>query len=193
VGVHTEPVDSIDQVLKDVEECVDDPVLRLDALVDYMRCGSAWAYGQPLGVIDLAGGEEGLERVVARKDEASKVDEECTAEVEEDEEEVETAQAKDHVDFGHAGLLLEIVEHLIFGQLETDLVSIVPRSDTRVDMLAARMCSPLCPADLSGAELYLGRTTCCDGFSLRGFLIRGGRCGRRWFGLGERGLLYASM
>jgi hypothetical protein len=151
------------------------------------------AYCQPLGVVDLAGGEKSLEGVVAREDEAGKVDEECTAEVEEDQEEVQAAQAEDHVDLGHAGLLLEIVEHLIFGQLQTNLVSMVPRSEPRVDVLAVRQCSPLCPADLSGAELYLGRTTCCDGFSLRGFLIRGGRCGRRWFGLGERGLLYASM
>ena len=75
------------------------------------------SYRQPLGIIDLAGAEESLEGVVARQDEAGEVDKEATAEVEEDEEEVQAAQGKDHVDLGHTGLLLKVVEDLILGEL----------------------------------------------------------------------------
>lgn len=48
------------------------------------------AYGQPLGVINLAGAEQRVQRVVTRNDKAGEVDEELSSNVEEDEEEVET-------------------------------------------------------------------------------------------------------
>jgi hypothetical protein len=47
-------------------------------------------YREPLCVIDLAGTEQGLQGVVSRNDEAGEVDEELAADVEEDEEKVET-------------------------------------------------------------------------------------------------------
>lgn len=70
-----------------------------------------------MSIIGLGCTEERLEGVVARQDEAGKVDKEGTAEVEEDEEEVQTGQGKDHVDLGHTGLLLKVVENLILGEL----------------------------------------------------------------------------
>jgi hypothetical protein len=122
VRIHTEPVDSVDEALKNVQECVDHPVLA--------RVSRAWSddlrevsYCKPLGIVDLASAEEGFKRVVARENEAGEVDEEGAAKVEEDQEEIETSQSQDHVDLGHTGLLLKIVEDFIFGQLETPQVS----------------------------------------------------------------------
>lgn len=82
-----------------------------------------YTYSQPLGVIDLAGAEESLERVVTGNDETSNVDEELSGDVEEDQEEVETGETKDHVDLGDRRLLLKVVECGVLGQLEHDIVS----------------------------------------------------------------------
>ena len=71
-----------------------------------------------MGVIGLARGEEGLERVVAGDEEAGKVDEELASDVEEDEEEVEGAETEDDVDLGDGALLLKVVEGRVLGQLE---------------------------------------------------------------------------
>ena len=62
--VEGEPVDGVDGALKNGQEGVSDPV------------------GQPVGVIGLGLGEQSLERVVTRDDEASKVDEELASDVE---------------------------------------------------------------------------------------------------------------
>ncbi len=70
-----------------------------------------------MGVVDLAGGEEGFHGVVARDDEAGEVDEELASDVEEDEEEVETDKAEESVDLGDTGLPLKIVERRILGKL----------------------------------------------------------------------------
>jgi hypothetical protein len=70
-----------------------------------------------LGVVDLAGAEQGFERVVSRDNEAGEVDQELAADVEEDEEEIETDKAEEGVDLGHAGLPLKIVERRVLGQL----------------------------------------------------------------------------
>lgn len=70
-----------------------------------------------LGVIRAARGEEGLERVVAGQEETGKVDEELASDVEEDQEEVNSDQAKDGVDLGDGGLSLQVVEHRVLGQL----------------------------------------------------------------------------
>jgi hypothetical protein len=75
------------------------------------------SYGEPLGIVNFAGTEQSFQRIVARKNEAGEVDQEGATQVEEDQEEVEASQAENHVDFGDAGLPLEIVEDLIFGQL----------------------------------------------------------------------------
>jgi hypothetical protein len=82
-----------------------------------------YAYSQPLSVIDLAGAEQSLERVVARNDESGNVDEEFSSNVEENEEEVEASEAKDHVDLGDRRLLLKVVECGVLGQLEHNTVS----------------------------------------------------------------------
>ena len=80
-------------------------------------------YCQPLSVVDLAGGEEGVQRVVARDNESCNVDEELSSNVEEDEEEVQAGETEDHVDLGNGGLLLKVVEGGVFGQLEHSTVS----------------------------------------------------------------------
>lgn len=51
-------------------------------------------------VVNLGGGEEGVERVVTGNEESGKVGEELTTVVEEDEEEVDEADAADDVDLG---------------------------------------------------------------------------------------------
>lgn len=81
-------------------------------------------YCEPLSVVDLARGEQGLQRVVAGNDEASNIDKELSSNVEEDEEEIETGKAEDHVDLGDGGLLLKVVEGGVLGQLEHHIVSI---------------------------------------------------------------------
>jgi len=68
--VEGEPVDGVDQALKDNQECVGNPV------------------SQPLCIIGLARAEKSLERKVARDDKSGNVDEELGADVEKDEEEV---------------------------------------------------------------------------------------------------------
>lgn len=70
-----------------------------------------------MGVIGLGLGEQSLERVVTRDDEASKVDEELASDVEEDEEEVEGTETEDDVDLGDGALLLKVVEGRVLGQL----------------------------------------------------------------------------
>jgi hypothetical protein len=70
-----------------------------------------------LCVIDLARAEQRIERVIARNDEACEIDEKLAANVEEDEEEIESDEAEESVDLGNAGLLLEIVESWVLGEL----------------------------------------------------------------------------
>ena len=74
-------------------------------------------HGQPLGVIALAGGEKGLEGVVAGEEETGKVDEELAGNVEEDQEGVNTNQTQDHIDLGNTGLTLEVVQNRVLGEL----------------------------------------------------------------------------
>ena len=58
-----------------------------------------------------------MERVVGRECEASCVHEKLAADVEEDEEEVERAETEDDIDLGYGGLLLEVLERWVLGQL----------------------------------------------------------------------------
>ena len=83
--------------------------------------GFSCTHGQPLGVIALAGGEEGLEGVVGGDDEAGGVDEELSSNVEEDKEEVEGAEAENNVDLGDVGLLLKLLQLRVLGQLLVEL------------------------------------------------------------------------
>lgn len=75
-------------------------------------------YSQPLSIIRSIMREEGVERVVARDDEASKVGEQLAAQVEDDEEEVQRSETDSAVGLRYAGLLLDVVEGGVFGQLE---------------------------------------------------------------------------
>lgn len=79
--------------------------------------------GTHLGVIDLAGGEQSVQRVVRRDDKSSNVNKELASNVEKDQEEVETSKTKDGVDLGNGGLLLEVVEGGVLGKLEHGAVS----------------------------------------------------------------------
>ena len=70
-----------------------------------------------LGVVGLASAEEGIQGVVAWNNEASEVHKELSADVEEDEEKVNSHEAQESVDFRHRCLLLKVVQGWIFGQL----------------------------------------------------------------------------
>jgi len=70
-----------------------------------------------LSVINPAGTEQSAHGVVGRNDEAGSVHKELSSDVEEDQEEVQSTKAKDHVDLGHGSLLLEVVESIILRQL----------------------------------------------------------------------------
>lgn len=72
-----------------------------------------------VSVIGLAGGEEGLKRVIAGDDETGKVGEELSSNVEEDGKEVESCDTQDNVDLGDGGLRLEVVEQVVLGELRT--------------------------------------------------------------------------
>ena len=74
-------------------------------------------YSEPLGVILLVSGKERIERVVSGDDETSKVGEELAAEVEDDEEEVESDETDGGIGLGNTGGLLEVVEGRVLGQL----------------------------------------------------------------------------
>ncbi len=70
-----------------------------------------------LCIVHLAGAEESVQRVIRRNDEPSRVHEELAANVEEDQEEIDAGQAKEDVDLGHRGLLLEVIDHRVLGEL----------------------------------------------------------------------------
>lgn len=70
-----------------------------------------------LSIIRGTRGEQGLEGVVTRKDEAGNVDKELASDVEEDEEEVNTDQTQDDIDLGNGGLSLHVVQDRVLRQL----------------------------------------------------------------------------
>jgi hypothetical protein len=92
-----------------------------------------------LGVVDLAGAEQGVEGVVAGDDEPSNIDEELASNVEKDEEEVEADEAEDGVDLGDGGLLLEVVEGGVFGQLHHSTVSTTVHQDINIQSTTPTM------------------------------------------------------
>lgn len=73
--------------------------------------------GSYLGVIRSARSEEGLERVVAGKEETSEVDKELASDVEENKEEVNTDKTQDNVDLRDIGLTLQVVQNGVLGKL----------------------------------------------------------------------------
>lgn len=97
--IEGEPVNSIDGTLKYSEEREYNPVRK------------------PLGIVAFADAKQRFERIVTRNHETSKVSQELTADVEEDEEKVECDQSEEDVDFWEASLLLEVVQSLILRKL----------------------------------------------------------------------------
>ena len=72
-----------------------------------------------LSVICSLGAEQSFQGVVARNKEACEIGEEGASDVEEDEEEVDSEEAEEGVDLGNGGLLLEIVEDRVLGELSS--------------------------------------------------------------------------
>lgn len=117
--VEREPVDGVDQGLEDGEEAEYDPVLGIGS-VKFFPANEGWTYGQPLGIINLASGEEGIEGVVCWDNKRSEVGEESSAEVEEDEEEVESHNTEDRINLWDGGLPLEVVKDWVARELRRD-------------------------------------------------------------------------
>lgn len=67
-----------------------------------------------------------MQRVIARDDEAGKVSEQLATEIKYDEEEVERPKTDGSVRLGHTGLLLEVVQGGVLGELEGQVVSTTP-------------------------------------------------------------------
>lgn len=97
--VEGEPVGGVDGTLNDCQQGINNPVR------------------QPLSIICLARGEQGIERVVARNQETGKVDEELASNVEENQEGVDSDQAEDDIDLRNGGLALQIVEDRVLREL----------------------------------------------------------------------------
>lgn len=88
-------------------------------------CERGGAYGQPLSVVRRAGGEESVQGVVARDGETGNVGQELAAEVEDDEEEVESDHADNSVGLGHRGAALEVDERGILAELRCRVLSVM--------------------------------------------------------------------
>lgn len=71
-----------------------------------------------------ARGEQGVHGVVAGDDETSKVGEKLSTEIENDEEEVKSAEADEGIRLGHAGLALEVVKGGVLGELRQAVLAI---------------------------------------------------------------------
>lgn len=81
------------------------------------------SYGQPLCVIFLVVSEQGAKGVVTGNDEASEVGKELTTQVEDDHEEVEGGETDYGIGLGDTGLLLEVVDGRVLGELHALRVS----------------------------------------------------------------------
>jgi len=101
--VEWEPVDCIHSAFKNGEECEHYPV------------------SEPLSVIRLPNTEECVKGIVSRYHKSSNIGEELTGNVEEDEEEVECAQAEESVNLGNRGLLFQIVQNRVLRKLLINL------------------------------------------------------------------------
>jgi len=139
---HPEDEDELEGVVEG------EPVAGVDGALENGQEGKCYPVCEPLGVIDLARGEQGLQRVVAGNDESGNVDKELSSNVEEDEEEVETGKAENHVDLGDGGLLLKVVEGGVLGQLfvelrQLGLGSILDRHDEGGEKLTEVSCKGL--------------------------------------------------
>ena len=148
--------------------------------------GFGCTHGQPLGVIALAGGEEGLEGVVGGDDEAGGVDEELSGDVEEDKEEVEGAEAENNVDLGNVGLLLKLLQLRVLGQLLVELGQVelgCSGGQSVCDALGkATTIAALAQADSCDCD-YTATTYPCPGWNLleRSYWRSAGVVGGMWY------------
>lgn len=78
------------------------------------QCMDGDAY---LGVINLARTEQSFQGIVSWDEEPGKVHKKLARNIEEDKKKVDADEAEEGVDLRHRSLLLEVVEHGIFGQL----------------------------------------------------------------------------
>lgn len=136
VLVEWKPVDGIDGALKNTVIMVSFNVYRsspqsttltsetqrqpstVAELVVYPRHDPGiLAYGQPLSIISLANAEQCIQGVVSWNDKPSKVGQDLSSKVEEDEKEVETDNTEETVDLRDRCLLLEVVDGRVLGKL----------------------------------------------------------------------------
>jgi len=104
---------------EDKLECVveGEPVHRADGALKYGQESIDYPICEPLRIIGLADAEQGLERVIAGDHKACEVHEQLAADVEEDKEEIARYQPKDSIGLWDGGLLLEVVQERILGEL----------------------------------------------------------------------------
>jgi len=105
--VEGEPVDNLDEALEHSEEREDNPI------------------SQPLSIIVLVVGKERSKRVVTGNDESSQVCQKLASEVEDNEEEVESANADGSIGLGDTSLLLEVVKGGVLGKLTVELTQVL--------------------------------------------------------------------
>lgn len=118
--VEGEPVDDVKKALNHSKKGEDDPVLtyvRIFNFICYLARGLTKTYRQPLRIVILVLSEEGTEGVVSGDDEARKVGQKLTTEVEDDEEEVKSDDANYGISFGNTSLPLQVVKRGVLGQL----------------------------------------------------------------------------
>lgn len=87
----------------------------VDSVSAYFRDIFRDTYCKPLGIVTLAHTEQSLEGVVSRNHKSSKVGQELTTNVEEDEEEVGCDKTEESVDLWNGCLLLEVCQGWVFG------------------------------------------------------------------------------
>lgn len=118
------------------EKGEDDPVLRTSQL-KLRQNKTTKTHCQPLGVVNLAGTEQGLKGVIARDDEASQIGQELTTEVEDDKEEIQGTGSENCIDLRNRSLLLDVVKGRIFGELG-NFAKLVSRSRRNTYMKVER-------------------------------------------------------
>jgi len=100
--VEWEPVDGADGALEDSQEGKDYPVR------------------EPLCIVRFANSEKGLQGIVAGNHETSNISEQLASDVEEDKEEVGCDQSEEGIDLRNRGLLLQVVQSRVLGELLID-------------------------------------------------------------------------
>lgn len=126
-----------------------------------------------LCIIDLAGGEQGVQRVVGWEHESGNIRKKFAGNIEKDHEEVHRNQAKDSIDLGDGSGLLKVIEKLVLGQLSRQHHQHQRTANTCIAPFKHPVeengqSIPLYRADQFGVESYPGTTSCrrCKSFEL---------------------------